>query len=243
MDAAHPRFGWRMASSVRGRRQSAYRILVATAPDRLTPARADVWNSGRVTSPDSIAVRYEGPALRAATRYHWTVTAWDETGRAVPAAPTAHFETGLLGTDGVAGWDGARWITMAGKQPDTAGAPLLRHQARLTGRQIQEARLYISALGVYEAHLNGHRVAVPQGDATTHELLTPGWTNYDSTVNYFTYDVTDLVAGERPEGARGTRGTSPSPPYSATAGTTAGSPRTAPTTPPTATAWPSRPSS
>ncbi|MFF7162265.1 family 78 glycoside hydrolase catalytic domain [Streptomyces sp. NPDC008086] len=200
VDATHPRFGWRTASPVRGRRQSAYRILVATAPDRLTPGRADVWNSGRVTSPDSVAVRYAGPALRASTRYHWTVTVWDETGRTVPAAPTAHFETGLLGTDGTAGWDGARWITMAGKRPHTAGAPLLRRQARLTGRRVRDARLYISALGVYEAHVNGHRVAVPQGDGTTHELLAPGWTNYDTTVNYFTYDVTDLVAGDRHEG-------------------------------------------
>ncbi|RSN86913.1 alpha-L-rhamnosidase, partial [Streptomyces sp. WAC 05379] len=73
VDAEHPRFGWRMTSPVRGRRQSAYRILVATTPDRLTPSRADIWNSGRVTSPDSIAVRYDGPALRASTRYHWTV--------------------------------------------------------------------------------------------------------------------------------------------------------------------------
>ncbi|MFJ4367330.1 family 78 glycoside hydrolase catalytic domain [Streptomyces chartreusis] len=197
VDAEHPRFGWRMTSPVRGRRQSAYRILVATTPDRLTPSRADIWNSGRVTSPDSIAVRYAGPALRASTRYHWTVTVWDETGRAAPAAPTARFETGLLTTDGVTGWEGARWIAMAGKRPNTPGAPLLRRQARLIGRQVSAARLYITALGVYDAHINGHRVAVPQGDGTTHELLTPGWTNYDSTVNYFTYDVTDLVAGRQ----------------------------------------------
>jgi alpha-L-rhamnosidase len=200
VDAEHPRFGWRMASPEHGRRQSAYRILVATAPDHLTPARADVWDSGHVTSPDSVAVRYAGPDLHPSTRYHWTVTVWDETGRTLPAAPTAHFETGLLSTDSIAGWDGARWISMAGKQPNSPGAPLLRRQTRLTGRRVHDARLYITALGVYEAHVNGHRVAVPQGDGTTHELLTPGWTNYDSTVNYFTYDVTDLVAGERNQG-------------------------------------------
>lgn len=28
-------------------------------------------------------------------------------------------ETGLFGTDGTAGWDCARWITMAGKRPHT----------------------------------------------------------------------------------------------------------------------------
>ncbi|MFC9910606.1 family 78 glycoside hydrolase catalytic domain [Streptomyces sp. NPDC127197] len=200
IDADVPRFGWRMASAARGRRQSAYRILVATSAERLRRGRADVWDSGRVTSADSVAVRYAGPALHASTRYHWTVKVWDETGRAVPAAPTAHFETGLLSTDGIAGWNGARWITMAGKQPNSPGAPLLRRQTRLTGRHVRDARLYLSALGVYDAYVNGHRVAVPQGDGTTHELLTPGWTNYDSTVNYFTYDVTDLVAGERHQG-------------------------------------------
>jgi alpha-L-rhamnosidase len=196
VDVARPRFGWRTDSTVRGRRQTAYRILVATSADRLTPARADVWDSGRVTSPDSVAVRYAGPALRPSTRYHWTVTVWDEHARAVPAAPTAHFETGLLSADGTAGWDGARWISMAGKAPDTPGAPMLRRETALEHRGVRQARLYVSALGVYDAYVNGHRVSVPQADgSTTLELLAPGWTNYDTTVNYLTYDVTDLVAG------------------------------------------------
>lgn len=194
IDAAHPRFGWRMASTARGRHQTAYRIKVATSPRHLTHGSADVWDSGRVDAADSVAVRYSGPALRASTRYHWTVTVWDEHGRAVTAAPGAHFETGLLSTDGVTGWDGAQWIGMAGKRPNTAGAPLLRSQTALTGGQVTEARLYLSALGVYDAYVNGRRVSVPQGDGTTYEFLPPGWTNYDTTVNYFTYDVTDLLA-------------------------------------------------
>ena len=32
VDAARPRFGWRTTSPVRGRRQTAYRILVASTP-------------------------------------------------------------------------------------------------------------------------------------------------------------------------------------------------------------------
>ncbi|MFF1811240.1 family 78 glycoside hydrolase catalytic domain [Streptomyces sp. NPDC058251] len=196
VDADRPRFGWRMTSPVRGRRQTAYQILVATSPERLTRARADLWNSGRVASPDSVAVRYDGTGLRASTRYFWTVSVWDEDGHAVTGAPVAHFETGLRGTDGIAGWDGAKWISMAGKAPNSAGAPLLRRQAALKGT-VREARLYLSALGVYDAYVNGHRVSVPQAGGTTQELLTPGWTNYDSTVSYLSYDVTDLVAGER----------------------------------------------
>ena len=196
VDAARPRFGWRTASRARGRRQTAYRILVASSPDRLADGRADVWDSGRTDSADSVAVRYAGPELRPSTRYHWTVQVWDENGSILPVAPPARFDTGLLSTDGVTGWDGARWITMAGKAPNSAGAPLLRRQVALQSRQVREARLYVSALGVYDAHLNGHRVTVPQGGGTTPELLTPGWTNYDTTVSYFTYDVTGLLAGE-----------------------------------------------
>ncbi|GLP69569.1 hypothetical protein TUSST3_61910 [Streptomyces sp. TUS-ST3] len=196
VDAARPRFGWRTASPVRGRRQTAYRILVASTPDRLAEGRADVWDSGRIDSADSVAVRYAGPALQASTRYHWTVQVWDEHGSPLPGPPPARFETGLLGTDGVTGWDGAKWISMAGKAPNSAGAPLLRKQTALTSGRVREARLYISALGVYEAYVDGHRVTVPQDGGSTLELLTPGWTNYDTTVSYFTYDVTALLAGQ-----------------------------------------------
>ncbi|MDH6514703.1 alpha-L-rhamnosidase [Streptomyces sp. SAI-135] len=195
-DAARPRFGWRTASKVRGRRQTAYRILVASSPGLPAEGRADVWDSGRTDAPDSVAVRYAGPELHASTRYHWTVQVWDEHGRRLPDAPVARFETGLLSTDGVTGWDGARWICMAGKAPNSAGAPLLRRQTSLRPGRVREARLYVSALGVYDVHVNGHRVGVPQDGGTTYELLTPGWTNYDTTVSYFTYDVTDLLAGQ-----------------------------------------------
>ncbi|MFF3501070.1 family 78 glycoside hydrolase catalytic domain [Streptomyces sp. NPDC003247] len=197
VDAARPRLGWRTASRVRGRRQKAYRILVATSAGRLSAGRADVWDSGRVDSAASVAVLYDGPELSRSTRYHWTVTVWDEKGGAHTARNTARFETGLLSTDGVGGWDGARWITMAGKAANSAGAPLLRHETPLARAKVRRARLYVSALGVYEAYVNGRRVTVPQDGHRTPELLTPGWTNYDSVVNYMSYDVTGLVAADR----------------------------------------------
>lgn len=196
VDADRPRFGWRTRSATRGWRQGAYQILVASSPDRLTATRADVWNSGRVRSSDSVAVRYAGKSLRASTRCHWTVSVWDAEGRLAGTASPAVFETGLMSTDGVTGWDGARWIGMKGKTPNSAGAPMLRKEETLkvdNHRQVRDARLYISALGVYEAHVNGHRVTVEQDGDRTIELLPPGWTNYDTRVDYMTYDVTDLV--------------------------------------------------
>ncbi|MGA4544180.1 family 78 glycoside hydrolase catalytic domain [Uniformispora flossi] len=50
---------------------------------------------------------------------------------------------------------------------------------------VRSARLYASALGVYEAALNGVRV----GD----DVLAPGWTPYDKRLRYQTYDVTALL--------------------------------------------------
>jgi alpha-L-rhamnosidase len=52
-------------------------------------------------------------------------------------------------------------------------------------RPVKRARLYATALGLYEMHLNGARV----GDA----YLTPGWTNYADRVLYQTYDVTKQI--------------------------------------------------
>lgn len=48
------------------------------------------------------------------------------------------------------------------------------------------AELQISALGVYEAKINGERV----GD----RYMTPGWTAYEARLQYQTYDVTGMLA-------------------------------------------------
>ncbi|WP_211229623.1 family 78 glycoside hydrolase catalytic domain [Nakamurella lactea] len=64
------------------------------------------------------------------------------------------------------------------------GLPLLRKDFTVT-KKVAGARLYATALGLYQAQINGHRV----GD---HELA-PGWTDYDTRVQYQTYDVTRLL--------------------------------------------------
>lgn len=63
--------------------QTAYRVLVATSPDRLREGQADVWDSGRQTGRQSIGVPYAGASLSPSTRYWWTVCTWttDAAGR------------------------------------------------------------------------------------------------------------------------------------------------------------------
>src|SRR4051812_3794301 len=65
VDAVPPRLSWQLASEVNGEPEAAYRILVARPPERLTAGRADVWDSGKVTSNASVGVAYAGPALRS----------------------------------------------------------------------------------------------------------------------------------------------------------------------------------
>lgn len=113
IDDAHPSLSWQLTSRVNDEAQTAYRILVATTPDRLSPGRADVWDSGRVASATSVGVPYGGPVLRSATRYYWAVQTWDVAGRPTAWSRPASWRTGLLRP---ADWGQAQWIS-----PDTAG--------------------------------------------------------------------------------------------------------------------------
>jgi alpha-L-rhamnosidase len=52
-------------------------------------------------------------------------------------------------------------------------------------RKVARARLYATALGVYEASINGHRIG--------NRLLDPGWTDYTKRVMVQTFEVTELL--------------------------------------------------
>lgn len=55
-------------------------------------------------------------------------------------------------------------------------------------KPFESACLQITALGVYVAEINGKRV----GDA----VLTPGWTEYEKRLQYFTYDISGYLSSE-----------------------------------------------
>ena len=80
--------------------------------------------------------------------------------------------------------------TVTGQEPppayqlDTPALPLLAKQFSL-GSDVRSARLYITALGIYDATINGH----PVSDA----VLEPPNTDYKTRVVYSDYDVTHLL--------------------------------------------------
>ena len=105
IDVAQPRFSWQMAATAgeRGYAQTAYQIEVKD------PRGAVVWDSHRNTTSHSLAIRYAGSALQAATRYSWTVTVWNQAGAKLAAS--SWFETGLMDpAPDSSAWGGAKWI-------------------------------------------------------------------------------------------------------------------------------------
>ncbi|MFT3788116.1 MAG: glycoside hydrolase family 78 protein [Tepidisphaeraceae bacterium] len=103
----------------------------------------------------------------------------------------AFFEMGLLKRDEwKADWIGA---PIVGGPYTSPIVPHLRKPFMLT-KSVKSARLYVTALGLHEFHLNGK----PVSDAR----FAPGRTEYRKRVPYHVYDVTSLLAkGENVAGA------------------------------------------
>jgi alpha-L-rhamnosidase len=182
IDVLAPRLSWVLASDRRGARQTAYRIQAASSQAELDEGAADVWDSGKVASDESIHVAYAGPSLSSGQRVYWRVRVWDEDDQPSGYSAPAWWEMGLLDRSD---WQG-RWIgaPLVGGPRTTIPCPFLR-KGFVLDQPVVAARLYVTALGLYECHLNGQRV----GD----DVFTPGWTDYRQRAQYQVYDVTDLV--------------------------------------------------
>lgn len=186
IDTPQPSLSWELQGPGRQRRQTAYRLLVASSLPLLEQDQGDLWDSGRVAAAQSIQVPYAGGKLRSRQRCWWKVCVWDEQQQAGAFSAPAWWEMGLLSAKD---WR-AQWIAAPRKLEPSAPhltaspAPYFRKPFRLT-RPVVAARAYISGLGYYELHLNGRKV----GD----HVLDPLVTKYDRRVLYVTHDITDFL--------------------------------------------------
>ena len=181
-DSVH--FGWKMQANVIGKMQSAYQIKVFRGEDD-----ALVWDSGKVESGVSVGIPYTGDTtLEEGTAYNWNVTVWDEDGASV-TSDMGSFETGVDNQDT---WKNAEFIRLN----QSSSAPIFRTEQKLHG-QVESARLYITALGAYQAYINGERVGTVDAEGNTeYHHMNPGYGNGNVSLGYQTYDVTSLLAGE-----------------------------------------------
>jgi hypothetical protein len=184
------RLSWSLQSqsAMRGIRQTGYEIRVATSASSLA-RKPDLWTSAKVAS-SAMNVVYAGKPLPAGRPVFWQVRTWQTAlGQTNPRASNwsapASFNTGL------ASWS-AHWIAATPDAPPGASMgrpndlplPLFRRSVSLRRRPVR-AMLFVSGLGQYEFRINGHNV--------THDVLTPGWTDYKKRVLYNIYDVGPMI--------------------------------------------------
>ena len=210
-----PRLGWVMESPENGTRQSAYEIDIREAF-----TGRSIWNSGKVYSSQSQLVSTKGADIRPdnSFNYSWRVRVWDETDtpsewsseakfRAVPerlssgqwigaiTRQNAHLPEGrkfhggeLKKPEVKAAWEAVDTLAKKSiclRRTFQVGDATEGGTNRKPGKKIVEATAYVCGLGFYEFSLNGKKVGNSE--------FAPLWSDYDKTVYYNTYDVTEQL--------------------------------------------------
>ncbi|GAA2673434.1 glycoside hydrolase family 78 protein [Streptomyces aculeolatus] len=169
IDEPRPRLSWVLESSERAQLQSARRLQVASTADRLTRGRPDVWDSGWVTSSQSVNVAYAGPALQSGERYFWRVQVADGDGDRSAWSDTSWWEMGLLdesdweaewigAPEGPANPAGASWIWNPEGDPASsvaAGTRYFRRTLELPAQPVKRATMVLAADDAFVLHVNG----------------------------------------------------------------------------------------
>jgi len=173
-----PRLSWIVDTTATGWRQAAYEVEAYGRDGQIRD------RTGRIESDESVLAPWSFASLQSRERLTVRVRAWGADGQGSAWSAPCPVEVGLLRPDD---WS-ARFMTPAWDEDTSRDqpCPLLRREFDVrVGVAVERARLYVTALGVYEAHLNGAVI----GD----HVLAPGWTTYTHRLRYQTFDVTDLL--------------------------------------------------
>ncbi len=182
IDITSPRLSWEILSRNRNIIQTAYHIKAALSEENLESENNLIWNTGKVSSEQSVHVEYKGPELQSGQRIYWKVKVWDNKGHESDWSEAAFWEMGLLGKSD---WQ-ASWIEPVIPEVDTISNPCPFLRKEFNSRDnIKEAKVYVSSHGLYQLFINGKKV----GD----QLFTPGWTSYNKRLQYQVYDVTSKL--------------------------------------------------
>lgn len=176
VDMEHPRLYWTVTSDVRGDRQTAYQILVASSAALLTQDQGDLWDSGKVASDETTQVAYDGRALKSSQQVFWKVRVWDKDDKPSAWSKPATWTMGVVRDSD---WQ-AKWIVA----PWQSEAILLRREFDVKPG-LKRALAHVCGLGQFEMSVNGSKVG--------ENLLSPGWSKYNRTDLYETHDITPLV--------------------------------------------------
>ena len=187
IDNPKPRLGWVLASTMRGSRQTAYRIVVASSKEKLDAGTGYLWDTGKKSGDAAFNIPYDGALLTSNTMCWWKVQVWDENDKPTAFSQPAYWSTGLLSPDD---WS-ASWIAMdrddslGSEKKEPGPQPVFFRQEFTVHKPVERAVIFSTARGIYDLYFNGKRLS----DA----VFAPGWTDYNVRVQYQTNDVTGKI--------------------------------------------------
>ncbi|OHB68682.1 MAG: hypothetical protein A2Y77_12120 [Planctomycetes bacterium RBG_13_62_9] len=192
IDVTQPRLSWKLAAvdpGSRGQRQTAYQVLVARTKALLDKDQGSLWDSGVVSSDQSVHVVYDGKPLASGMECYWKVRVKDENGATSAWSQPARWTVGLLQKSDWSGkWIGTDQLFSREKgypPPDNkVPDPWLRKTFELKAKP-ERAVIYVASVGYHELYVNGKRI----GDA----VLSPSATNHRKRARYVTYEIADQL--------------------------------------------------
>ncbi|UMB54108.1 family 78 glycoside hydrolase catalytic domain [Lutibacter sp. A64] len=180
IDNTTPRFSWKLIAKnqIRGQKQTAFQILVASSLENLNDDNGDAWDSGKVVTDKSVNNKYQGKALESSKQYFWKVKVWDKDGKASNWSDYGKYSMGLL------------------KQSDWKGDWILKSDQRKTDHnwyrknftlsdEAFSAFVHVGSFGYHELYVNGEKV--------TENVMNPVSSYMKKRIPYLTYDITDKL--------------------------------------------------
>ena len=218
VDVVQPRLSWvnNAGKGERGQVQTAWEIKVASTKEKLQAGKADLWNSGKISSDQSTNIFYNGKLLTSRQDCWWQVRVCDKKGKISAWSEPAFWSMGLLSAEEwQAKWIGVPWqgeeALPKPKKELPPPAPLLR-KSFVVNKEVVSARAYVTGLGFFELYLNGKKVS--------EDVMVPNLTLYgkrpglekngipvednfrEYRVMYLSYDIKNMLKkGENVIGA------------------------------------------
>jgi len=197
-----PRFGWQLQTDAKDILQKAYQVEIYSD---LTGKSKRIWDSGKTYSDQSQGVSLDYIAeLKRGIKYQWRLRVWDNNDRVSNWSELGSFRLAPQDIENNAQWIGAirredsnipegrnyhglALSSEVGKKwqetHSLSKSSIYLRKEFSNNKKIKDAIVYISGLGHYELTLNGKKLGRSQFD--------PMWSDYDKTIYYNSFDVTN----------------------------------------------------
>lgn len=189
LDNTVPIFSYEIFSQQSSVFQQSYRIMIASSKDNLTKGIYDKWDSNFVNSNETINIKYEGEPLSSFDICYYQISIVTNKSEQNIVSKISNFGIGMQKPED---WV-AKWICLPNDNnprhidvDKRYGIPASYFSKMFeTTKPVRHARLFATALGLYDFNINSVKIS--------DTAFTPGWTDYNKTIQYQTYNVTSLL--------------------------------------------------